>query len=167
MNSGVERESSSSERTRKASLNLNGPDDRIKCASYPTMNHRWNSAIHFVSAIYWALGTAVGFLFGPYPFSSTVGFRLWVSAGIGLIMVDLFAGINQWGSSTTGRVFSTVLHLAVTILIVAIMTFEYLQAHPKSFLVWFRAGDYSFVAVLALVRLGIGTALLLGNKDTH
>ena len=131
------------------------------------MKHRVNSAIHLLSALYWTLGTALGVLFGPYPFHSIVGFRVWVSAGIGLIVVDLLAGIRQWRSPAAGRVLITVLHLAVTILIVALVTFEYLQAQPKSFLVWFKAGDYSFVAALALVRLGIGTALLLGNKDIH
>lgn len=131
------------------------------------MCHRVNSAIHLLSALYWTLGTALGVLFGPYPFYSTLGFRVWVSAGIGLIVVDLLAGIRQWRSPAAGRVLSTVLHLAVTILIVALITFEYLQAKPRSFLAWFKAGDYSFVAALALVRLGIGTALLLGNKDTH
>lgn len=139
----------------------------VKSASNPTMNHRVNSVIHLVSAAYWTLGTALGALFGPYPFHSLLGFRLWVSVGIGLIVVDLLAGVKQWRSPAAGRVLSIVLHLAVTILIVSLMTFEYLQAQPKSFLVWFKAGDYSFVAVLALVRLGIGTALLLDNKDTH
>ena len=139
----------------------------VKSASYLNMNHRVNSVIHLVSALYWTLGTGLGVLFGPYPFHSVFGFRVWVSAGIGLIMVDLVAGVKQWRSPGAGRVLSTVLHLAVTILIVSLLTFEYLQAQPKSFLVWFKAGDYSFVAVLALVRLGIGTALLLDNKDTH
>jgi predicted branched-subunit amino acid permease len=139
----------------------------VQGSSYPTMSHRVNSAIHLLSALYWTLGTALGVLFGPYPFCSTLGFRVWVSAGIGLIVADLLTGVKQWRSPAAGRVLSTVLHLVVTTLIVSLITFEYLQAQPKSFLVWFRAGDYSFVAALALVRLAIGTTLLLGNEDTH
>jgi hypothetical protein len=131
------------------------------------MNHRVNSAIHLVSAFYWALGTAVGFLFGPYPFASIVGFRLWVSAGIGLIAVDLIAGVKQWRNPASGRVLSVMLHLAVAIFIVSLITFEYLQAKPKSFLAWFIGDNYWFVAALALVRLWMGNALLFGKEEIH
>ena len=131
------------------------------------MNHRLNSAVHFGSAIYWAFGTAVGFLFGPYPFASIVGFRLWVSAGIGLIGVDLIAGVKQWRKPASGRVLSAMLHLAMAIFIVSLMTFEYLQAKPKSFLAWLIGDNYWFVAALALVRLWTGNALLFGKEEIH
>ncbi len=167
MNLVVGGDSSSSELSIQARLNLSGRDDLVKSASYPTMNHRVNSIIHLVSAFYWALGTALVALFGPYPFYSIFGFRLWVSAGIGLVVIDLLAGVKQWRSPAAGRVLSIVLHLAVTIFIVSLMTFEYLQAKPKSLFVWLKADNYWFVAALGLVRLWIGTALLLANKDTH
>lgn len=167
MNSVVERESSTSERSSKARLNLSSRNDLIKSTSYATMNHRLNSAMHFGSAIYWALGTGVVFRLGPYPFSSIVGFRVWVSAGIGLILVDLLAAIKQWRNPASGRVLSIVLHLAVAIFIVSLITFEYLQAKPKSFLAWFQAGNYWFVAAMALVRLWLGNALLFAKEETH
>ncbi|SRR5581483_805157 len=131
------------------------------------MTHRLNSAMHFGSAIYWALGTAVVSLFGPYPFSSIVGFRLWVGAGIGLITVDLIAAVKQWRNPASGRVFSVVLHLAVAIFIVSLVTFEYLQAKPNSFLAWFQGGNYWFVAALALARLWMGNVLLFGKARIH
>lgn len=167
MNSVVERETNSSKRASKAALNLNGRDDQIKSGTCPTMNHRRNSAIHFVSAIYWALGTAVVAAFGPYPFSSIVGFRLWVGTGIGLITVDLLAAVKQWRTPASGRVLSVVLHLGVAIFIVSLMTFEYLQARPKSSLAWFREGNYWFVAALALVRLWMGNVVLFAKEETH
>jgi hypothetical protein len=64
-------------------------------------------------------------------------------------------------------VLSVVLHLAVAIFIVSLMTFEYLQAKPKSFLDWLRAGDYWFVAALALMRLWMGNVVLFGKEETH
>ena len=131
------------------------------------MHHRTNSVIHLVSAFYWALGTVLGALFSAVPFYSLLGFRVWVSTGIGLLGVDLLAGVKQWRSPFSGRALSIMLHFGVTILIVSLMTFEYLQAEPESFLTWFRTNNYWFVAALALVRIWIGTALLLGNKDTH
>jgi predicted membrane channel-forming protein YqfA (hemolysin III family) len=131
------------------------------------MNHRVNSAIHLVSAFYWAVGTALGALFSAVPFYSLLGFRVFVSTGIGLLGVDLLAAVKQWRSPAAGRILSVVLHFAVTILIISLMTFEYLQAKPKPFFTWFRTDNYWFVAALALVRLWIGTALLLGNEDTR
>jgi hypothetical protein len=135
--------------------------------SQAIMHHRVNSTIHLVSALYWALGTALGIFVGLAPFFSPQAFRVWISAGIGLAGLDLLAGAKQWRSPTKGRVLSIVLHLVVSILIVSLVTFEYLQAKPKSFPVWFRRDNYWFVAALALVRLCVGNALLLGNKDAH
>lgn len=129
------------------------------------MNHRLNSAIHLISACYWALGTILGALFGPAPFRSSLGFRSWVGTGIGLIALDLVAGAKQWCPPTGGRILSIALHFGVATLIVALMTFEFLQAQPKSFLAWFRAENYWFIAALALIRLSAGAALLPGFKE--
>ena len=129
------------------------------------MHHRVNSVIHLVSASYWALGTALGVLFSAVPFYSLLGFRVWVSTGSGLLGVDLLAGVKQWRSPISGRALSIMLHFSVTILIVSLMTFEYLQAEPESFLIWFRTNNYWFVAVLAIVRLWVGNTLLFDKKD--
>lgn len=135
--------------------------------SHLSMNHRINSIIHSLSACYWALATALAFLVGPHPAYSVPQFRLCVSSGVALIGLDLLAGLKQWRSAATGRLFSIVLHLGVTIFVVSLMTFEFLQTQPKSFFVWFKADDYWFLAALGFVRVLIGTALLLGNKEVH
>ena len=129
------------------------------------MHHRVNSVIHLASASYWAL--ALGVLSSVAPFYSLLGFPVWAGTGVGLLGIDLLAGVKQWRSPFSGRVFSIMLHFSVAILIVSLITFEYLQAEPESFLVWFRTNDYWFVAVLAIVRLWAGNALLFGNKDIH
>lgn len=131
------------------------------------MNHRLNSAIHLVSACYWTAATMIGFLLGSYPSHSLLEFRGWVIAGLGLAGVDLLAAVKQWRSEAAGRVLSIVLHFAVAVLVTALITFEYVQTGPKSFVKWFRMDNYSFIAGLAIVRLCSGNALLLGNKDTH
>jgi hypothetical protein len=119
------------------------------------------------SASYWALAIAIAALFRAAPFHSLLEFRVWVSAGVGLLGVDLLAGVKQWRSPSSGRVFSMMLHFSVTILIVSLITFEYLQAEPESFLVWFRTNNYWFVTVLAIVRLGVANTLLFDHKDIH
>ena len=129
------------------------------------MHHRVNSVIHLASASYWAL--ALGILSSVAPFYSPLAFPVWAGTGVGLLGIDLLAGVKQWRSPLSGRVFSIVFHFSVAILIVSLITFEYLQAEPESFLVWFRTNDYRFVAVLAIVRLWAGNALLCGNKDIH
>jgi hypothetical protein len=129
------------------------------------MHHRVNSVIHLASAFYWAL--ALGILSSVAPFYSLLAFPVWAGTGVGLLGVDLLAGVKQWRSPLSGRVFSIMLHFSVAILIVSLITFEYWQAEPESFLVWFRTNDYWFVAVLAIVRLWAGNALLCGNKDIH
>jgi hypothetical protein len=131
------------------------------------MQHRVNSTIHLASAFYLALGSALALFVGLASLFSSPDFRVWVSAGFGLAGLDLLAGVKQWRSPSGGRVLSIVLHLVVATLIVSLVTFEYLQAKPKSFLVWFRTDNYWFVAALALVRVCVGNALLLGNKDAH
>ena len=128
------------------------------------MDHRVNSVIHLASASYWAL--ALGVL-SVAPFYSLLGFPVWGGTGVGLLGIDLLAGVKQWRSPCSGRVLSIMLHFSVAILIVSLITFEYLQAEPESFLVWFRTNDYLLVAVLAIVRLWAGNALLFGNKDIH
>lgn len=129
------------------------------------MYHRLNSVIHLLSGCYWAIGTTLGGLFGPAPFHSSREFRLWVSAGIGLVGGDLLAAAQQWRGATCGRILSIMLHFGVATLIVALITFEFLQTEPGSFLAWFKADNYWFIAALALVRACAGAALLLGNKD--
>lgn len=129
------------------------------------MNHRLNSAIHLISACYWAFGTTLGTLFGPAPFRSSVGFRVWVIAGIGLIAGDLFAAAKQWRGSSHGQIFSIAVHFGVTTFIVALITFEFLQARPNSFLAWLKADNYWFIVALALVRVCAGATLLVHNKD--
>lgn len=129
------------------------------------MNHRLNSAIHFISGCYWAFGTTLGWLFGPAPFRSSLGFRSWVGAGIGLLTLDLVAAVKQWRSSTDGRSLSIALHFGVGTFVVALITFEFLQARPKSFLGWFMTDNYWFIAAVAFFRVCVGAALLLGNKD--
>jgi hypothetical protein len=76
----------------------------------------------------------------------------------------LLAGVKQWRSPFSGRVFSIMLHFSVAILIVSLITFEYLKAEPESFLVWFRTNDYWFVAGLAIVRFWAGNALLFVTR---
>jgi hypothetical protein len=138
----------------------------MKNASHPAMNHRVNSVIHLVSACYWTLATALAFLLGPHPIAASIlEFRVWVNTGVVLVGVDLFAGIRQWKSAVAGRTLSIVLHLVVAIFAVSLMTFEFLQAKPTSFIVWFKADDYWFLSSLGLVRLGVGTAMLFGNKN--
>lgn len=129
------------------------------------MHHRVNSVIHLASTSYWAL--ALGALSSVAPFYSLLGFPVLGGTGVGLLGIDLLAGVKQWRSPFSGRVFSIMLHFSVAILIVSLITFEYLQAEPESFVVWFRTNDYWFVAVLAIVRLWAGNALLFGNKDIH
>ena len=129
------------------------------------MHHRVNSVIHLASASYWALALCI--LSSVAPFYSLLAFPVWAGTGVGLLGVDLLAAVKQWRSPFSGRVFSIMLHFSVAILIVSLITFEYLQAEPESFLVWFRTNDYLFVAVLAIVRLWAGNALLFGNKDIH
>ena len=128
------------------------------------MSHRVNSAIHLVSAGYWAFATLLGALIGPYPFKSLLQFRVWVLGGVVLILADLAAGITQWRSEDAGRVLSIVLHFGVALLVTSLMTFEYLQTGSKSFLNWFRNDNYWFIAGLAMVRLCIGSVVLLGNR---
>lgn len=130
------------------------------------MNHRVNAVIHVVSACYWALASAVIFLLGPHPFSPRQ-FGIWVTGGIVLIGFDLLAGVRQWRSPATGRRLSVVCHFVVTIFVVSLMTVEFLQAQPRSFFAWFKAHDYWFLATLGFIRLLIGTALLMGNKDVR
>lgn len=129
------------------------------------MNHRLNSVIHLISAGYWAIGTALSALFGPAPFRSSLGFRAWVSAGIGLITLDLLAAAEQWRGPTAGRILSIVLHFGVAILIIALITYEFLQTQPRSLLAWFKADNYWFIVALALVRISAGVGLLVSNKD--
>jgi hypothetical protein len=127
------------------------------------MHHRINSILHLVSACYWALGTILGWLFGPAPFRSTLGFRLWVSAGIGWFAIDLLAAVKQWRGR--GRLLSIVLHFGVAILVVSLITFEFMRAQPRSFFAWFNADNYWFIAGLALARVFAGAALLVSNGD--
>jgi hypothetical protein len=131
------------------------------------MNRKVNSAIHLVSACYWALAAALGALIGPHPSYSPFEFRTWVSALMGLTAADLLAAVRQWKSAGVGRALSIVLHFVVAILVVSLMTFEYLQAQPRSFFTWFRVDNYWFVSALAIVRLCVGSDLLLRNEDSH
>jgi hypothetical protein len=119
------------------------------------------------SASYWALAIAIAAFFSTAPFHSLLEFPVWVSTGLGLLGIDLLAGVKQWRSPSYGRVFSMMLHFSVAILIVSLITFEYLQAEPESFLVWFRTNTYWFVTVLAVVRLWVGNTLLFDHKDSH
>ena len=130
------------------------------------MNHRVNSVLHLFSACYWALATALAFLIGPHP-SSLPQFRIWVTGGIVLIGFDVLAGVKQWRSGTSGRTLSVLLHFVVTIFVVSLMTFEFLQVQPKSFRAWFKADDYWFLTALGSVRLLIGTALLVGDEGNR
>lgn len=131
------------------------------------MHHIVNSTIHLASAFYWALGSTLAIFVGLASRFPPPEIRVWIGAGIGLAALDLLAGAKQWRSPTSGRVLSIVLHLVVSTAIVSLVTFEYVQAKPRSFLIWFSRDNYWFVAVLALVRLCVGNALLLGNRGTY
>lgn len=128
------------------------------------MPHRLNSAIHLISACYWGFGTTLGALFGPAPFRSSAGFHVWLGAGVGLVTIDLLAAAKQWGGSTHGRNLSIALHFGIATLIVALITFEFLQTRSNSFLAWFKGDNYWFISALALVRVCAG-AVLLDSKD--
>lgn len=82
-----------------------------------------------------------------------------------MIVLDLLAGAKQWRNPANGRHLSIALHFGIATLIVSLVTFEFLQAQPKSFLAWFKADNYWFIAALALVRVCSGAALLLHSKD--
>jgi hypothetical protein len=119
------------------------------------------------SASYWALAIAIAALFSAAPFHSLLEFPVWVCTGVGLLGLDLLAGVKQWRSPSSCRVFSMMLHFSVTILIISLITFEYLQAEPESFLVWFRNNNYWLVTVLAIVRLWVGNTLLFDHQEIH
>jgi hypothetical protein len=129
------------------------------------MNHRINSGLHVLSACYWALATVLGSLVVPHPSYRPLEVRLWIGAGLALIALDLVAGVKQWRSAAGGKVLSRVLHFVVTVMVTSLITFEYLQAEPRSLLNWFRRNNYWFIIALVSVRLCTGAALLLRDNE--
>ena len=83
------------------------------------------------------------------------------------MVLDLLAGGKQWRNPANGRNLSIALHFCIGTLIIALVTFEFLQAQPTSFVAWFKAESYWFITALALVRLCAGAALLVRDKDLH
>lgn len=81
-----------------------------------------------------------------------LGFRVWVSAVIGLMSLDLLPQPNERAATVNCRILSIALHFGTASLMIARSTFEFLPARPNVFLDSLKAENYWFIAGLACPR---------------
>lgn len=124
------------------------------------MKHRLNSAIHFGSAVYSLLMLLLILLFVPNALYTRLELAMLTLIGIGVVLLDTKAGIEQWRRPPSGNKISLILHLGVAVVIVALLTFDYQMAQPIGIRGWFKQGDFWFLALLGVVRAIAGAAML-------
>lgn len=124
------------------------------------MRHRVNSAIHLGSAVYSLLMLLLILLFVPNALYTRLELAVLTLIGIGIVLLDTKAGIEQWRRPASGNRISLILHLGVAVFIVALLTFDYQMAQPIGIRDWFKQGDFWFLALLGVVRAIAGAAML-------
>ena len=124
------------------------------------MSYRVNSAIHLGSAVYGLLMLLLILMFMPNALYTRVQLASLTLFGVSMALLDLKAGLEQWRRPPSSVKFSMVLHLAVAIGIVALLTFDYEMARPVRFADWFRDGNFWFLTLLGVVRAVAGAMVL-------
>jgi hypothetical protein len=124
------------------------------------MIEKINALLHFCSALYAVVLAGFLLVFVPRSLFSQFQFAATLVVALATIFVDATAGAKQWRKPPSGYTLSVGSHFLFATGVVAIITFEYLQSVPSSFLSWFFRNNYGFVSLLAALRLLAGGTLL-------
>ena len=92
------------------------------------MKEKVNGFLHLISALYTAVFTVLGLFIAPVRLVSGGPIRLFVSIGIGAIILDAIAAFLQWHRPSSGHILSIALHFLFAEAVVTITAFEYLQS---------------------------------------
>ena len=124
------------------------------------LKEKANSALHLVSALYWAASIVVIGWVSTLLYLPGTQVRIWIIIGTSAVLLDLWGAALQWHRPASGYVLSISLHFVFALAVVIIGIFEYIESGSASFLCWFSLNNWAFVSVLALLRVIMGVALL-------
>ena len=124
-----------------------------------------NAAVHILSALYvMALAVVFWALAPPTYFSMSWARVLLLIGGI-FVALDLTMAFVQWRGAK-GRLFSLALHLIFVAAVVATITYQYRQDHPREVIHWFENRDFWFISLMSMLRL-IMSLIIVNSTGSH